>query len=224
MALTALLATGGCATGDAESRPPTGAEIARLDAWYGELLDTGPAEAGWDARGTDLPGLAGERRWLLLTDAAGRRQLLMPGFADEREVVPRSWRRLRQWREDGPRGERASLQVQPLDARHILVARGGYRRRGSAFCSDGGATLSLYERSAPASEFTRWEAETLAGYLFDRTRGRTLCARYDSIGGGQYAVRNFDGAGRPLATLDQAREIATIVPAAAVEALLFPDL
>lgn len=222
-ALAALLAAGGCATSAPESRAPTREEIARLDAWYGDLLATGPVEPGWDARGADLPAMAGEGRWLLLTDAAGRRQLLMPGTADARGVIPGGWRRLREWRDDGPPGARASLQIQPLDARYIFVARGGYRQRGSAFCSDGGATLSLYERPARASEFTRWEAETLAGYLFDRVREQTLCTRYDSLGGGRYAVHNFDSHGRPLTALDAMREVAVIIEPGTVEEALALD-
>lgn len=215
----ALLMAGGCATVAGDSRAPTRVETARLDAWYADLLATGPVEPGWDARGADLPGIAGGS-WLLLTDVAGRRQLIIPGGANEGAVIPPPWRVLRRWEHPGPEGARRLLQIQPLDARHILVAGGGYLAQGAAFCSDGGAELTLYERPAAVGEFTRWEAETLAGYLFNRMRGRALCTRYDSIGSGQYAVRNFDGAGGPLTTLDQAREIATVVSAGPVEALL----
>lgn len=219
--LAAMLAAAGCATSAPESRAPTREEIARLDAWYADIFTTGPVEANWDREGADP--FAGAERWLLLTDAAGRRQLLIPGAMDARALVPRSWRRLREWREPGARRGTATVQIQPLDARYILVAAGGYRREGTAFCAEGGAMLALYERPAPASEFTGWEAETLAGYLFGRAREEMLCMRYDELGGGRYGVRNFDDAGRPLVTLDLAREVAAAVEPGDVEALLGLD-
>lgn len=200
--------------------------IERLEGLYADLLAVGAPVSGWSEEGDDPfdHAAAGpDRAWLLLEDRRGRRQLLIPADRGDGPALPRDWRRIESWSDKGGAGEGGLLQIQPIDDRFVLVARGGYRRVGTAFCAEGGAHLALYERPRGSSERDARETALFAGYLFGRTRAVTLCQRFDAIAGGRFALTNFTEDGRPLITLNEQREIGVVVAVGPIERLLGLD-
>lgn len=228
-AMLVALAVGGCAIRSADSRDATPEREAiafeRLEQLYADLFATDAPVPGWNDDGDDPFGeeAAGDIRWLLLEDRSGRRQLVISADRHAMPSLPRDWRRIESWSDDSGPAVRAFIQIQPIDDRFIFVARGGARRMGGAFCARGGAELDLYERPDGSSPRDARETVRFVGYLFARTRVAPLCSRYDTLGGGRFALRNFTEQGRPLTTLDQQGEIGTLVRPGPIEGLLGLD-
>lgn len=213
--------------------PPSQEELAlmfdELETWFADLLTLGEPEPGWSDGGVDMQALwetapgGTARHHLLSVNAAGDRQLMVSSGHALAALIPEGWTLIEQFGPDAAAAEPSDLQITPIDDRYIYVARGPTSRVGQAECSAGEPSVLLYERAGAPSDMAAGEARVLLGYLLDRFGNLLVCARFDELAPGRYAMRYYSEDGRPLVRLNEQREVIEIVPVGPIEALLGLD-
>lgn len=205
------------------------AGMAELDRSMADFLAMGDQVPGWNETGVDmeslLNGMPGGQagNYLLGVDEEGNRELSIGANPSVTELVPVEWRLIEELGRPPGDADDVAVQIAPIDARFIMVARASYWRSGRAVCARSDGSIMLYERPDAPSEMNASEARFAIAYLMGRFMHLTTCARYDEVEPGRYSVTAFSEEGRPFTGLNARQQVFEIVPAAAIEDLLQLD-
>lgn len=197
-----------------------------IDQVEAEVLRRGPNVPTWNKGGVDLRelvakapgGTAGNYILVRSNDGSTNVELVDPTDIDA--ILPKSWSKVKDFGDSTQKQRPRLLSFGILDGQQVLVEWDQTRKVGDAFCWTKESGIALYRDSArEAGEMPEGFIDLLLSRMFDRIREKDICWRYDPQGSG-FRKSYFFPNGDSLPSLTEEGEVATIVPAGDINALV----